>query len=137
MLKQSNPRFTTKRNIFGVTTLIALTVVLIGMLGGCTEPDMGCQKQLKIKTTQLLTGLEELQGSTVGPGSDLYVTAPLTGSIWRVDRKSGKTSLFASGLPARIPDPYFQGSGVVDVAFLGGTAYALVTGVAPDMEGND
>lgn len=87
--------------------------------------------------TLLVTGLEELQGSTVGPGGDLYVTAPLTGSIWRVDRKSGDATLFASGLPARIPDLFFIGSGVVDVAFLGGTAYALVTGVAPDLEGDD
>jgi hypothetical protein len=139
MLKQSNPRFTTTRNVFGVATLIALTVGFIGMLGSCdnADPDMGCQQQLKITTARLVTGLEELQGSTIGPGSDLYVTAPLTGSIWRVDRKSGQTSLFASGLPARIPDPFFQGSGVVDVAFLGGIAYALVTGVAPDLEGND
>ena len=138
MLKQSNPRFTKARNVFGVTTLFAFTVVFIGMLGSCdNEPDLGCQKQIKITATTLVTGLEELQGSTIGPGSDLYVTAPLTGSIWRVDRKSGKTSLFATGLPARIPDPYFQGSGVVDVSFLGGIAYALVTGVAPDLEGND
>jgi len=138
MLKQSNPRFTTTtRNVFGVNTLVALTVGLIGMLGSCAEPDMGCQKQIKVTATPLVTGLEELQGSTIGPGSDLYVTAPLTGSIWRVDRNSGKTTLFASGLPARIPDPWFQGSGVVDVAFLGGIAYALVTGVAADMEGHD
>ncbi|HMG90046.1 MAG TPA: ScyD/ScyE family protein [Chryseolinea sp.] len=139
MLKQSNPRFTTTRNVFRVTTLFALTVGFIGMLGGCdnADPDMGCQQQIKITSARLVTGLEELQGSTIGPSSDLYVTAPLTGSIWRVDRKSGKTSLFASGLPARDPDPYFQGSGVVDVAFLGGTAYALVTGVAPDLGGSD
>jgi hypothetical protein len=137
MLKQSNPRFTTTRNVFGVPTLLALTVGFIGMLGSCNDPDMGCQKQIRITTARLVTGLEELQGSTIGPGSDLYVTAPLTGSIWRVDRKSGKTSLFATGLPARIPGPWYQGSGVVDVAFLGGTAYALVTGVAPDLDGND
>jgi len=138
MLKQSNPRFTTTRNVFGVSTLYALTVVLMAMLGGCDngDPGMPCLTQ-QVKTQQLVTGLEELQGSTIGPGSDLYVTAPLTGSIWRVDRKSGQTSLFASGLPARIADPYFQGSGVVDVAFLGGKAYALVTGVAADMMGND
>jgi len=30
-----------------------------------------------------------------------------------------------------------MGSGVVDVAFRGGTAYALVTGVAPDLDGHD
>jgi hypothetical protein len=139
MLKQSNPLSTTTRSVFGVTTLLALTVGFIGMLGSCdnTNPDLGCRLQTKITTARLVTGLEELQGSTIGPGSDLYVTAPLTGSIWRVDRKNGKTSLFASGLPARDPDPYFQGSGVVDVAFLGGTAYALVTGVAEDLGGSD
>src|SRR5688572_20942749 len=87
--------------------------------------------------TLLVTGLEELQGSTVGPGGALFVTAPLTGSIWRVDPKTGEVTLFASGLPARIPDLFFIGSGVVDVVFLGGTAYALVTGVAPDLEGDD
>jgi hypothetical protein len=67
----------------------------------------------------------------------LFVTAPLAGSIWRVDPKTGTVTLFASGLPARIPDPFFIGSGVVDVAFIGGTAYALVTGVGPDLEGDD
>jgi hypothetical protein len=85
----------------------------------------------------LVSGLEELQGSAVGPGGALFVTAPLTGSIWRVDPKTGAVTLFASGLPARIPGEFFIGSGVVDVAFLDGTAYALVTGVAPDLEGHD
>ena len=87
--------------------------------------------------TLLVSGLEELQGSAVGPGGALFVTAPLAGSIWRVDPKTGAVTLFATGLPARIPDPYFIGSGVVDVAFIGKTAYALVTGVAPDLEGHD
>ena len=87
--------------------------------------------------TLLVTGLEELQGSAVGPGGALFVTAPLAGSIWRVDPKTGAVTLFASGLPARIPDPFFIGSGVVDVAFIGGTAYALVTGVGPDLGGDD
>lgn len=91
-----------------------------------------------VSTPQLLvTGFEEFQGSTVGPGGALFVTAPLTGSIWRVDPGTGAVTLFASGLPARIPDFFWIGSGVVDVAFLGGTAYALVTGVGPDFEGND
>jgi len=87
--------------------------------------------------TLLVTGLEELQGSAVGPGGALFVTAPLTGSIWRVDPKTGAVTLFASGLPARFPGLDFIGSGVVDVAFIDGTAYALVTGVAPDLFGHD
>ena len=85
----------------------------------------------------LVTGLEELQGSTVGPGNALYVTAPLEGSIWRVNPKTGDFTLFTTGLPKRNPDPYFIGAGVVDVAFRGSTAYALVTGVAPDLNGHD
>lgn len=31
----------------------------------------------------LVTGLREPLGSTVGPGGALFVTAPLTGRIWR------------------------------------------------------
>lgn len=87
--------------------------------------------------TLLVTGFEELQGSAVGPGGALFVTAPLAGSIWRVDPKTGAVTLFTNALPARIPGLDFIGSGVVDVAFIGGTAYALVTGVAPDLGGDD
>lgn len=85
----------------------------------------------------LVSGLTELQGSTVGPGGALFVTAPLSGQILRVDPVTGAVSVFASGLPARNPDPFFVGSGVVDVAFLDGVAYALVTGVAEDLGGSD
>jgi hypothetical protein len=89
-------------------------------------------------TAQLLvTGLEELQGSAVGPGGALFVTAPLTGSIWRVDPTTGARTLFATGLPPRFTDPELIGSGVVDVAFIGGTAYALVTAVGADLGGDD
>lgn len=103
---------------------------------------VGCHKDelpdLIPATPQLLvSGLEELQGSTVGPDKALYVTAPLAGSIWRVNPKNGDVTLFATGLPPRVPDPFFIGSGVIDVAFLNGTAYALVTGVGPDLEGSD
>jgi len=87
--------------------------------------------------TLLVSGLEELQGSAVGPSGALFVTAPLAGSIWRVDTRTGAVTLFTSGLPARIPGLDFIGSGVVDVAFIGGTAYALVTGVGPDLGGHD
>ena len=85
----------------------------------------------------LVTDLEELQGSAVGPDNALYVTAPLAGSIWRIDPKTGAHTLFTTGLPKRIPDIYFIGSGVADVAFRGETAYALVTGVGPDLDGQD
>ena len=132
------------------SSLLLCTAALASTLGlGCSEPattgpsvpsatEPASLKQAAVSAPQLLvTGFEELQGSTVGPGGALFVTAPLTGRIWRVDPETGAVTLFATGLPPRIPDFYFTGSGVVDVAFLDGTAYALVTGVAPDLEGHD
>jgi hypothetical protein len=119
-----------KRLVF----VLALSLMLIvgGTMAAAAKSPAGAPS-----ATLLVTGLEELQGSAVGPGGALFVTAPLTGSIWRVDPKTGAVTLFASGLPARIPGLDFIGSGVVDVAFIGGTAYALVTGVAPDLFGHD
>jgi hypothetical protein len=64
-------------------------------------------------------------GSAVGPGGALYVPQPAAGEIWRVDPSSGEKSLFASGLPRRFAALPF--GGVMDVAFYGSTAYALVS----------
>jgi hypothetical protein len=84
-------------------------------------------------TTQLLTGLEGGSGSTVGPGGALYVTESAAGRISRVDPRTGEITTFASGLPPSI----IGIGGTTDVAFIGGTAYALVTVVGPDVGGSD
>jgi hypothetical protein len=128
-----------------MTTIFALALVLVAgfeflsLSTGIASVSASSDRRAKDPpgeptATLLVTGLEELQGSAIGPGGALFVTAPLTGSIWRVDPKTGAVTLFASGLPARIPGLFFIGSGVVDVAFIGGTAYALVTGVGPDLD---
>jgi hypothetical protein len=83
--------------------------------------------------TQLLTGLEGGSGSTVGPGGALYVTEGAAGRISRVDPKTGDITTFASGLPKSIVGI----GGVIDVAFIGETAYALVTLVGSDVGGTD
>jgi hypothetical protein len=128
---------------------IAFTSVLACALAACGDPASLIEPnespslkrgpaQVAASEKQLLvSGLEESQGSAVGPGGDLFVTAPLTGSIWRIDPRTGDRTLFASGLPARNPDPFFIGAGVVDVAFFGSTAYALVTGVGEDLGESD
>jgi hypothetical protein len=131
-------------------SLLFCTAALASTLGlGCSEQaptdpsspaaaEPSSLKKASATTPQLLvTGFHEFQGSTVGPGGALFVTAPLTGRIWRIDPQTGAVTLFASGLPARNPDFFFTGSGVVDVAFLDGTAYALVTGVGPDLDVRD
>jgi hypothetical protein len=84
-------------------------------------------------TTQLLTGLEGGSGSTVGPGGALYVTESAAGRISRVDPRTGEITTFASGLPPSI----IGIGGTTDVAFIGGTAYALVTVVGPQFGSSD
>jgi hypothetical protein len=68
-------------------------------------------------------------GSTIGPDKALYVTDGPGGRVLRVDPKTGAVTTFASGLPAAIPDVGIGGA--IDVAFIGGTAYVLVTLVGP------
>jgi sugar lactone lactonase YvrE len=82
---------------------------------------------------QLLTaGLQDPIGSTVGPDGALYVPEGAIGRISRIDPATGARTTFASGLPPKI----IPVGGVMDVAFLGGTAYALVTLVGPEFGGS-
>ena len=84
---------------------------------------------------RLVAGLEGGSGSTIGPDGALYVTENAAGRITRVDPRTGATTTYASGLPQLIPEVGFGGP--VDVAFLGRTAYVLVTLVGPDVGGSD
>lgn len=83
----------------------------------------------------LVAGLQGGSGSTIGPGGALYVTEGAVGRISRVDPRTGAITTFATGLP-----PFLAGVGIggaIDVAFIGSTAYVLVTLVGPDVGGRD
>jgi hypothetical protein len=81
----------------------------------------------------LATGFEGASGSAIGPGDALYVTEGAAGRIARVDPRTGKVTTLASGLPTAIVGI----GGAIDVAFIGETAYALVTLVGADVGGSD
>jgi hypothetical protein len=81
----------------------------------------------------LVSGLQGPIGGAIGPDGALYVAEGLTGEITRVDPRTGATSTFADGLPKRV----IGVGGAMDVAFVGRTAYALVTLVSPDVGGSD
>lgn len=81
----------------------------------------------------LVTGLQGSVGSAVGPGGALFVPEGAAGRISRVDPKTGEVTTFASGLPTSI----IGLGGPIDIAFIGGTGYALVTLVGPDVGGSD
>jgi hypothetical protein len=83
--------------------------------------------------TLVTSGLSSLFGNTVGPDGALYIAEPEFGTILRFDPQTEQVSTFATGLPIFWPD----GFGVVDVEFVGGTAYALVSVVDQFVGGHD
>jgi len=74
-------------------------------------------------SAQVASGLIGASGSTVGPDGALYVTESVVGRVTRIDVETGATSTFAMGLPPAV----LPVGGAVDVAFLDGVAYVLVT----------
>jgi hypothetical protein len=80
----------------------------------------------------LASGVEGASGSAIGPGGALYVTEGATGSVLRVDPKTGDVTTYATGLPPSIVGI----GGAIDIEFLGATAYVLVTLVGPDVGGS-
>jgi hypothetical protein len=90
-----------------------LGIFLIGALAGTSA-----------SAQPFVTGLNGAAGSTVGPGGDLYVAEGFAGAITRIDPRSGEMTPLIDVLPPRV----FPGfGGPVDVAFIGNTAYVLVT----------
>ena len=112
-------------------------LVLAAALTAMAAPSAASAAAPSGETTvsRLVTGLQGSIGSTVGPDGALYVTESAVGRITRVDPKTGTTRTFASGLPRTIPSVGLGGA--MDVAFLGRTAYVLVTMVGPDLGGQD
>ena len=110
-----------------LVALIALAAMILPLAASAAPPDA------QPGTPELLATLAggAASGSAIGPGRALYVPQPAAGEIWRVDPKTGDKTLFASGLPERFPGLPF--GGVMDIAFYGSTAYALVTVVEPGL----
>jgi len=115
------------------TSMVLLAAALIAMITP-SAATAGRPSQTPTATL-LVSGLEGTQGSTVGPDGALYVSESLAGRIWRVDPETGQVTTFASGLPPSLSG--IGNGGVVDVAFIGKTAYALVTAVASDAGGTN
>ena len=79
----------------------------------------------------LVSGLSGTIGGAIGPDGALYVPEGAAGRITRVDPETGRTSTFTDGLPPQVVPL----GGAIDVAFVGRTAYVLVTLVSADVGG--
>ena len=116
------------RKSFVISLALSYVIIL-----GSGKADAGKIPSGGPNATLLVTGLEGATGSTIGPGGALYVTEGAAGRISRVDPQTGEITAFASGLPKAI----VVIGGAIDVAFIGKTAYVLVTLVGPDVGGSD
>ena len=114
--------------------VLSIALCLLIVFGSLTS--VAAKRPPEAPTASLLTaGLGSGSGSTVGPDGALYVTEGLAGRISRVDPQTGDMTTFASGLP--LMNPAIGIGGAIDVAFLHGTAYVLVTLVGSDVGGSD
>jgi sugar lactone lactonase YvrE len=118
-----------------LTVGIGIVLMLAGALIAMSTPSAASASPPSggPRATLLVTGLEGAIGSTIGPDGALHVTEGAAGRITRVDPHTGETTTFASGLPKRIVDI----GGAMDVAFIGETAYVLVTLVGFEVGGSD
>lgn len=107
------------RFLIGGSLLMALIAMITPSAESAPPPSVSPTAAL------LVTGLQGATGSTVGPDGALYVTEGAAGRISRVDPQTGELTTFASGLPKAIPAVGIGGA--IDVAFIGKTAYVLVT----------
>jgi hypothetical protein len=114
---------------------LALSCVIILSIG---KADARRTPSEGVNATVLTSGLDFPIGSTIGPHGALYVAEGPAGRISRVDPETGEVTTFASGLPeAIISVSDTPIGGPTDIAFIGKTAYVLVTLVSPDVGGKN
>jgi hypothetical protein len=129
---RASRRFTLFSLAIGTAALIGCSDRTTGPSGTALSPShASAVHEASIPTAPFVTGLQRARGSAVGPDGALYVTESAVGRISRVDPEDGSVTTFASGFPL---SPLAAG-GVVDVAFVKGTAYALVTIVGANFVG--
>ena len=119
-----------------VVRRIGLFIAAAGLAAAVAAPAVSAHDRRDPVVTQLAKfGSDEfVTGSTIGPGGALYVTDGAAGAVLRIDRRSGRVTPYADGLPPKaFPDDI---GGPVDVAFAGGTAYVLVTLVSGTILGD-
>ncbi|MCR2764131.1 ScyD/ScyE family protein [Microbacterium sp. zg.B48] len=80
----------------------------------------------------IASGMQGTIGSTIGPDGALYVAEGKAGQITRVDVRTGEKTAYATGLPITV----LPLGGAIDIAFVGRTAYVLVTTVGDDVPGD-
>ena len=122
-------RRTTMRMTMRITRIVAVAAAVLA--ASVTPAGAEATRGSPVVRPLATFGSGYASGSTVGPDGALYVTDPNAGAVLRVDRRTGAVTTFARGLPPKVLDI----GGAMDVAFVGRTAYVLVTLVGGDVIG--
>ena len=116
-----------------VARRIVLFLAVVGLVAMVLPSTAGAQRGRAPEVTPLATFGSGLgSGSTIGPDGALYVTDGNAGSVLRIDRHTGLVTTYGTGLPTRV----LGIGGGMDVAFIGRTAYVLVTMVSGEIVGS-
>ena len=118
-----------------VVRRIGLLIATVGLVAAVGAPTASAHDGTGPEVTRLASfgNGDPVTGSTIGPHGALYVTDGNAGSVLRVNRHSGRVTTYATGLPPQAFTNDIGGPG--DVAFVGGTAYVLVTLVSGEITG--
>ena len=118
-----------------VARRIGLFSAAVGLVAAVVAPTASAHDRRSPVVTRLASfgngGF--VTGSTIGPDGALYVTDGNAGSVLRIDRRRGRVTTYATGLPLKAFTNDIGGP--VDVAFVGRTAYVLVTLVSGEITG--
>ena len=103
-----------------VVRRIGLFIAVAGLAAAVAGPTVSAHDRKGPVVTPLTEfGSDDfVVGSTIGPGGALYVTDGVAGAVLRIDRRSGRVTPYADGLPPKA-FPGFDIGGPVDVAFAG------------------
>ena len=114
---------------------IGLSIAVAALVAGAVAPTASAHDHKGPGVTRLASFGDGsfVTGSTIGPDGALYVTDGSSGSVLRIDRRSGRVTTYATGLPTKAFSNDIGGP--VDVVFVGRTAYVLVTLVSGEITG--
>ena len=119
-----------RRRSIALVAALALTLAVPGSGAWASEKSALAAPRVSVLNSSALSG--QGSGSTIGPDGALYVTNGIDGTLVRIHPRTGAATVVGTGLPPRVIDI----GAAMDVSFLHGRAYVLVSVAGADVGGD-